>query len=58
MHWAGAKTILGPDAPFALKQIVPHNGIPTDDGYRRFADAEARVLLDWMAGRPTPSFDH
>lgn len=38
--------------------LQPHVGYPTDDGYRRFADAAARVLLDWLEGRPVPSFDH
>lgn len=38
--------------------LQPHIGYPTDDGYRRFSDAAARVLLDWMDGRPIPQFDH
>lgn len=38
--------------------LQPHIGYPTDDGYRRFADAASRVLLDWLDGREVPSFDH
>ena len=38
--------------------LQPHIGYPTDDGYRRFAAAASRVLLDWMEGREVPSFDH
>jgi len=43
-----------------LKNVVlqPHIGYPTDDGYRRFADAAARVLLDWLEGRDVPGFAH
>ncbi len=38
--------------------LTPHIGYPTDDGYRRFADAASRVLLDWLDNREVPTFDH
>lgn len=38
--------------------LLPHVGWPTDDGYRRFADAAASVLLDFLDGRPVPEFHH
>jgi phosphoglycerate dehydrogenase-like enzyme len=38
--------------------LQPHIGYPTDDGYRRFADAASRVIVDWLDGLPIPHFDH
>ena len=46
--------------PFtALDNVVltPHLGWPTDDGYRRFAEAACEVLFTYMDGRPVPTFD-
>jgi phosphoglycerate dehydrogenase-like enzyme len=37
--------------------LLPHIGWPTDDGYRRFADAASAVLLDYLDGRDVPRFD-
>ena len=36
--------------------LTPHLGWPTDDGYRRFADAACDVLLAWARGEPVPAF--
>jgi phosphoglycerate dehydrogenase-like enzyme len=52
---------LPPGHPLTRLQNVvlqPHIGYPTDDGYRRFAEAASHVLLDWMDGREIPRFDH
>jgi phosphoglycerate dehydrogenase-like enzyme len=39
--------------------LTPHLGWPTDDGYRRFADAAAEVLFAYLDGREVPTFpDH
>jgi len=42
----------------ALDNVVlaPHLGWPTDDGYRRFADSAADVLLAYLDGRDVPRF--
>jgi phosphoglycerate dehydrogenase-like enzyme len=37
--------------------LLPHIGWPTDDGYRRFAEAAARVVLDYLDGRRVPTFE-
>jgi phosphoglycerate dehydrogenase-like enzyme len=37
--------------------LTPHLGWPTDEGYRRFADAAATVLLEYQEGRPVPRFE-
>jgi phosphoglycerate dehydrogenase-like enzyme len=37
--------------------MTPHIGWPTDDGYRRFADAACDVLFAFLDGRPVPLFD-
>ncbi|MEO6238641.1 MAG: NAD(P)-dependent oxidoreductase [Vicinamibacterales bacterium] len=37
--------------------LLPHIGWPTDDGYRRFADAACDVLLAYAAGQPVPTFE-
>jgi phosphoglycerate dehydrogenase-like enzyme len=52
---------LPPDHPLtALSTVVltPHIGWPTDDGYRRFADAACEVLLAYLEGHEVPLFDH
>jgi phosphoglycerate dehydrogenase-like enzyme len=36
--------------------LTPHMGWPTDDGYRRFADAACDVLLAWLDGGDVPHF--
>jgi phosphoglycerate dehydrogenase-like enzyme len=36
--------------------LAPHLGWPTDDGYRRFADSAADVLLAYLDGREVPRF--
>jgi phosphoglycerate dehydrogenase-like enzyme len=36
--------------------LTPHLGWPTDDGYRRFADSAADVLLAYLDGREVPRF--
>jgi len=36
--------------------LTPHIGWPTDDGYARFADAAADVLLAYLDGRDFPRF--
>jgi phosphoglycerate dehydrogenase-like enzyme len=36
--------------------LTPHIGWPTDDGYARFADAAADVLLAYLEGREFPRF--
>jgi phosphoglycerate dehydrogenase-like enzyme len=36
--------------------LAPHLGWPTDDGYRRFADSAADVLLAYLDGRDVPRF--
>ena len=36
--------------------LAPHLGWPTDDGYRRFAESAADVLLAYMDGRDVPRF--
>ncbi len=49
------------DHPFrSLPNILltPHLGWPTDGAYGRFADAAADVLIDYMDGKPVPTFDH
>jgi phosphoglycerate dehydrogenase-like enzyme len=38
--------------------LAPHLGWTTDDGYRRFADSAADVLLAFLDGRPVPTFAH
>jgi phosphoglycerate dehydrogenase-like enzyme len=38
--------------------LAPHLGWTTDDGYRRFADSAADVLLAFLDGRPIPTFAH
>ena len=37
--------------------LLPHIGWPTDEGYLRFSEAAARVLLDYLDGRPVAQFD-
>jgi phosphoglycerate dehydrogenase-like enzyme len=37
--------------------LTPHVGWPTDDGYRRFADAACDVLLAYADGRAFPRFE-
>jgi phosphoglycerate dehydrogenase-like enzyme len=49
------------DHPFrSLPNILltPHLGWPTDGAYGRFADAAADVLIDYMDGKPVPTFNH
>jgi phosphoglycerate dehydrogenase-like enzyme len=36
--------------------LLPHLGWPTDDGYRRFAESAADVLLAYLDGREVPRF--
>lgn len=36
--------------------LTPHLGWPTDEGYERFADAAADVLLAYLDGRDVPRF--
>ncbi len=36
--------------------LTPHLGWPTDEGYARFADAAAGVLLAYLDGREVPRF--
>lgn len=36
--------------------LTPHLGWPTDEGYERFADAAADVLLAYLEGRDVPRF--
>ena len=36
--------------------LAPHLGWTTDDGYRRFAESAADVLLAYLDGREVPSF--
>jgi phosphoglycerate dehydrogenase-like enzyme len=37
--------------------LTPHLGWPTDDGYRRFAEAAREVLFAYLEGREVPTFD-
>jgi phosphoglycerate dehydrogenase-like enzyme len=37
--------------------LTPHLGWPTDDGYARFADAVADVLIAWSKGDAVPVFE-
>lgn len=50
---------LPPGHPLAgLRNVVltPHIGWPTDDGYARFAEAAADVLIAYLEGREVPRF--
>jgi phosphoglycerate dehydrogenase-like enzyme len=38
--------------------LTPHLGWPTDGAYGRFAEAAADVLIDFMDGKPVPTFSH
>ena len=38
--------------------LTPHLGWPTDGAYGRFAEAATDVLLDYLDGKPVPTFDY
>jgi phosphoglycerate dehydrogenase-like enzyme len=38
--------------------LTPHLGWPTDGAYGRFAEAAADVLIDYLDGKPVPTFNH
>jgi phosphoglycerate dehydrogenase-like enzyme len=38
--------------------MTPHLGWPTDGAYERFSEAAVNVLLDYLDGKPVPTFQH
>ena len=46
-----------PFTTFLNTVLTPHLGWPTDDGYARFADAAADVLIAWLRDRQVPRFE-